>query len=132
MAARITCPFCERRLAVSDGSGVVACDGCEHRFNTGKLRYKPASLVRQVVGSFLVVAGTLGLLVWLLLFLVVVMAIVGSPRTDSSRPSEVTSLFVVMCIPPAVVVAIGLAMQSGRMVLDAPLELAAPELDWAV
>ncbi len=54
MALKVQCPFCGRQLSVRKDSGpMTTCDGCDGRFNLGKLVHRPASVVRQIIQGIL-------------------------------------------------------------------------------
>jgi hypothetical protein len=121
------CPFCERNLKVRDNSGPVTCDGCEGRFNPGKLRYQPASLARQVAGWVLIIIGGSNLL-WIIGVVLVTVSI-ETAKPPGSRDWEIPLLLTMTCFVPSLLLAVGLALTRGRMVIDAPPDEIAPYLD---
>ena len=127
MSTKIECPFCQRALRVSHVSGPIACDGCGGQFNPGKLRYRPASLLRRVIGWAIVVIGLFRLLTNITVLLFV--GGVGAGKTSDSRNWDIVILVAMTCVVPIVAIAAGLALKRGRMVLDPAPDDVSPMLD---
>jgi hypothetical protein len=123
MAAKHHCPFCERQLAVHNDCGpILTCDGCGGQFNPGKLLYRPASVMRQILGWILILTGVFDLFGSVSLF--VFAAIFTGVGGADSGGIDLMFVFAINCVFSFAVFAGGLALKRGRIVIDtSPAEL---------
>lgn len=107
LVAKLICPYCGRHQPIPAQAGVVACDGCERRFDPAKVRFQPASLPKRVAGWSLLVIG-------LLLLLGGISAALRHDSRDPDLPMRLVGTFLL----PAVAILAGSALGRGRLVVD--------------
>jgi LSD1 subclass zinc finger protein len=62
LSVKVDCPACGRTLRFPEDAGQVRCDGCLEQFDLRSLRKASAPLWKIVIGSVLLVLGSVGIL----------------------------------------------------------------------
>jgi hypothetical protein len=105
--AKHVCPHCGRKLPVPAQSGTVRCDGCEQSFDPSKVRLRPASMPKRIIGWALLVVGSL------LLF----GAVSAALRYDLRDHRTAVRLFGTFLLP-AVAIFAGFSLKSSRLAVE--------------